>query len=140
MRKERFLEQRKSKLQARADGPFQVTRHLNNNAYQLDLPGEYKVSATFNVADLSPFLGDSDLRTNPFEEEENDAIVPSQPRDVIEAPEGPMTRARTKRFKEQLNLFMASFFKEHEDARESKTTCVHVIQATEGYKISPTGY
>ena len=41
-----------------------------------------------------------------------DAIVPSQPRDVIEALEGPMTRARTKRFKEQLNLFMASFFKE----------------------------
>ena len=113
MCKERFPEQRKSKLQARGDGPFQVTRRLNNNAYQLDLPGEYKVSAAFNVADLSPFLADSDLRTNPFEEEENDAIVPSQPRDVIEVPEGPMTRARTKRFKEQLNLFMASFFKEH---------------------------
>ena len=66
--------------------------------------------------------------------------MPSQPRDVIEAPEGPMTIARTKRFKEQLNLFMTSFFKEHEHSRESKTTCVHVIQATEGHKISPMGY
>ena len=140
MCKERFPEQRKSKLQARGDGPFQVTRRLNNNAYQLDLPGEYKVSATFNVVDLSPFLADSDLRTNPFEEEENDAIVPSQPRDVIEAPEGPMMRARAKRFKEQLNLFMASFFKEQDHLRESKTTCVHVIQATEGRKTSQTSH
>ena len=68
----------------------------------------------------------------------SDATMPSQPRDVIEAPEGPMTRARTKRFKEQLNLFMTSFFKKHEQLSESMTTCVHVIQATEGYKISPT--
>ena len=93
-----------------------------------------------NVANLSPFLVDFDLRANPFEEEENDGILPSQSRDIIEAPEGPMTRARTKRFKEQLNLFMASFFKEQEHSRESKTTCVHVIQATEGHKISPTSY
>ena len=98
----------------------------------------YKVSATFNVADLSHFLADSDLRANPFEEEENDAIVPSQPRDTIEAPEGPMTRARTKRFKEQLNLFMAGFFKEQERSSESKATCVHVIQVAEGTKISQT--
>ena len=69
-----------------------------------------------------------------------DAIVPSQPRDVFEAPEGPMTRARTKRFKEQLNLFMASFFKEQDHLRESKTTCVHVIQATEGRKTSQTSH
>ena len=48
---------------------------------------------------------------------------------TIDAPEGPMTRARTKRFKEQLSLFMTSFFKERGHPSESKTTCVHVIQA-----------
>ena len=48
---------------------------------------------------------------------------------TIDAHEGPMTRARTKRFKEQLSLFMASFFKERGHPSESKTTCVHVIQA-----------
>ena len=48
---------------------------------------------------------------------------------TIDTPEGPMTRARTKRFKEQLSLFMASFFKERGQPSESKTTCVHVIQA-----------
>ena len=48
---------------------------------------------------------------------------------TIDASEGPMTRARTKRFKEQLSLFMTSFFKERGHPSESKTTCVHVIQA-----------
>ena len=41
------------------------------------LISEYNISATFNVADLSPFLADTDLRTNPFEEEE-DGIRASQ--------------------------------------------------------------
>ena len=48
---------------------------------------------------------------------------------TIDAPEGPMTRARTKRFKEQLSLFMASFVKERGHSSDSMTTCVHVIQA-----------
>jgi len=53
MRKERFPNQRKSKLQPRGDGPFQVLERINDNAYKIDLPGEYGVSATFNVADLT---------------------------------------------------------------------------------------
>ncbi|XP_031276789.1 uncharacterized protein LOC116135233 [Pistacia vera] len=71
MRKERFPTQRKSKLQPRGDGPFQVLERINDNAYKLDLPSDYgNVSATFNVADLSLFdVGDS--RTNPFKEEGN---------------------------------------------------------------------
>ncbi|KAH9716908.1 Endonuclease [Citrus sinensis] len=55
MRKERFPAQRRSKLFPRGDGPFQVVARINDNAYKLDLPGEYNVSATFNVSDLSPF-------------------------------------------------------------------------------------
>ena len=35
-RKERFPNQRKSKLHARGDGPFQVIEHINDNAYRLD--------------------------------------------------------------------------------------------------------
>ena len=40
----------------------------------MDLPGEYNISATFNVADLSLFdVGDGlNSRTNPFEERGND--------------------------------------------------------------------
>ena len=49
----------------RADSSFEVLEKINDNAYKVDLPGEYGVSATFNVADLSPYEEDdylSDLR------------------------------------------------------------------------------
>ncbi|KAH9648161.1 WD REPEATS REGION domain-containing protein [Citrus sinensis] len=55
MRKERFPAQMRSKLLPKGDGPFQVVARINDNAYKLDLPGEYNVSATFNVSDLYPF-------------------------------------------------------------------------------------
>ncbi|GKV34686.1 hypothetical protein SLEP1_g43038 [Rubroshorea leprosula] len=69
MRKERFPAQRCFKLLLRGDGLFQVLERIINNAYKLDLPGEYNVSATFNVTDSSPFDAVDDLRTNPFQEE-----------------------------------------------------------------------
>ncbi|XP_042446204.1 uncharacterized protein LOC122031159, partial [Zingiber officinale] len=95
MRKERFPTQRKSKLQPRGDGPFQVLERINDNAYKIDLPGEYCVSATFNVADLSPFdVGDEDLnlRTNSPKEGGNDV---SQ-EEALKGIGGPMTKSKTK--------------------------------------------
>jgi hypothetical protein len=56
LRKDRFPEQRKSKLQPRADGPFRVLRNFNDNAYEIDLPSTYGVSTSFNVSDLFPFF------------------------------------------------------------------------------------
>jgi hypothetical protein len=67
MRMERFPAYRRSKLHPRGDGPFQVLVRINNNVYKLDLPGEYYISATFNVFDLSLFDVGDDSRTNPFE-------------------------------------------------------------------------
>nr|GEZ14022.1 RNA-directed DNA polymerase [Tanacetum cinerariifolium] len=52
LRKERFPTGRFGKLQPRADGPFCVFKKINDNAYKIDLSGEYHVSTTFNVADL----------------------------------------------------------------------------------------
>ena len=106
MRKERFPAQRKSKLAPRGDGPFQALERINDNAYKIDLPGEYSVSATFNVADLSPFDAGEDSRTNPFEETGNDAnrqAAPSKSNDPFQIPSGPITRARVKQIKEALN-------------------------------------
>jgi hypothetical protein len=66
---------------------------INNNAYKLDLPGEYNISATFNVYDLSPFDVGDDSRTNPFEERGNDGNQQASLKDQLYVPAGPITRA-----------------------------------------------
>jgi translation initiation factor IF-1 len=111
MRKERFPSQRKSKLMPRGDGPFQVVAKVNDNAYKIDLPCEYGVSATFNVADLSPFdVGDEfNLRSNSLQEGGNDEDHDEE-QEVIEAIQslgGPMTRSKAKKHQESLVKFMA---------------------------------
>ena len=55
LRKERFPNKRKSKLMLRSDGPFEVLEKIRPNAHKIDLPSDYGVSATFNVADFSPY-------------------------------------------------------------------------------------
>ncbi|GAV81367.1 hypothetical protein CFOL_v3_24824 [Cephalotus follicularis] len=73
LRKKRFPSKRKSKLAPRAEGPFEVIERIGDNAYKLKLPGDYGVSATFNVGDLSRFEEDDfDLRANPIQPREND--------------------------------------------------------------------
>jgi hypothetical protein len=71
LRKERFPSKRKNKLMPRADGPFKIISKVNDNAYKVELPGEYGVHATFNVGDLSPYFDDdgiAELRSIPFQE------------------------------------------------------------------------
>ena len=71
LRKEKFPSKRKSKLRPRLDDPFQVLERIGPNAYKVDMPGEYRVPATFNVADLNPYYTDAkelpSLRTNSFQ-------------------------------------------------------------------------
>ncbi|XP_052728498.1 uncharacterized protein LOC128195296 [Vigna angularis] len=101
LRKERFPQLRKSKLNPRGDGPFRVIRRINNNAYQIDLPPEYGVHATFNVSDLKPFAGYAsenedpmDLRANPCQDGGDDTRRPS----TI----GPITRGMIKKIQDDL--------------------------------------
>ena len=67
MCQQRFFGHKKSKLQPRGDDPFQVLKKINDNAYKVDLLGEYGVSTTFNVDDLTLFETCFDSRLNPFE-------------------------------------------------------------------------
>jgi hypothetical protein len=78
LRKERFLDQHKSKLMSRGDGPFRVLAKINDNAYKIDLPPSYGVSNTFNVADLLPFISEdtSESRMTPFQGEGDDTTTP----------------------------------------------------------------
>jgi hypothetical protein len=78
LRKERFPDLRKSKLMPRADGPFKVLKKINENAYKLDLPADFGVSHTFNIADLKPYFGEEDefeSRTTQMQEEEDDVDI-----------------------------------------------------------------
>ena len=60
LRKDRFPNERKSKLLPRSDGPFKVLACYNDNTYKIDLPRDkYNVSDIFNVKDLAPFHGDA---------------------------------------------------------------------------------
>jgi hypothetical protein len=59
----------------RAAGPFKVLTKINENAYVLDLPAEFGVSTSFNVADLKPYAGEDDelpSRTTSIQEGEDD--------------------------------------------------------------------
>jgi hypothetical protein len=103
MRKERFSARRRSKLHPRGDGLFQVLERINDNAYKLDLPGEYNISATFNVSDLSLFNVGEDSRLNPFKERGNDENQQAPLKDPLHVPVGPIIRARSKKIKEALN-------------------------------------
>jgi hypothetical protein len=42
LRKERFPDLRKSKLMPRADGPFKILEKINDNAYKLELPADFR--------------------------------------------------------------------------------------------------
>ncbi|KAF8095141.1 hypothetical protein N665_0339s0012 [Sinapis alba] len=101
MRPERFTDARKSKLSPRGTGPFQVLERINDNAYKLDLPGELKISLTFNVTDLSPFhADDAVLRSEPLQGGGNDAAI------QVEVPiirKGPTTRSGARVIREELN-------------------------------------
>ena len=115
----------------RGDGPFQVLECINDNAYKLDLPGEYNVSSTFNVTDLSPFDVGDDLRTNPFQEGGNDGSMGRKwSVDPLEIPLGPMTQARAKSFKEALNVLIRDAQVEEAQVFNSKeeTKMVHIIK------------
>jgi hypothetical protein len=101
----------RSKLMLRANGPFRIIEKVNDNAYKVDLPGDYNVSATFNVKDFTPYLDDDDdfdLRTNHFQPGADDVhhgnYNPSckAKSKILEDSDGPITRARAKKLQRAL--------------------------------------
>jgi hypothetical protein len=94
LRKDRFPELIKSKLMPRAAGPYKILEKINDNAYKLELPPEFRVSPTFNIADLKPYLGEEDeleSRTTPLQEGEDDEDITS-----IHTMNRPITRSRAR--------------------------------------------
>jgi hypothetical protein len=122
LRKERFHELRKSKLLSRADGPFKVVERINDNAYKLDLPADFGVSPTFNIADLKPYLREEDdleSRMTEMQEGEDDEDIPANdtsPTSTSSLPQqdsiplaGPITRARARQLNNQVSSLLSSY-------------------------------
>ena len=42
-----------------SDDPIEILEKIGPNAYKVDLPSEYGVSATFSVADLNPYYDEN---------------------------------------------------------------------------------
>ncbi|WVZ72338.1 hypothetical protein U9M48_020813, partial [Paspalum notatum var. saurae] len=105
LRKERLLNLRKSKLMPRAAGPFKVLEKINDNAYKLELPADFGVSPTFNIADLKPYLGEEDelaSRTTSLQEGEDDEDIAPM------VMQGPITRTRAKQLNQQMSSFLGA--------------------------------
>jgi hypothetical protein len=138
MRKERFPAHRRTKF----------LEKINDNAYKVDLPCEYNVSATFNVYDLSPYDAGDDSRSNPFEEKGNDGPH-GRPnlKDPLQVPNGPITRSRAKKIKEAMQGLVQSTWAEFANLssktptfnmglKQEEPALIHVIQATDGGSIA----
>ncbi|WVZ70704.1 hypothetical protein U9M48_019347 [Paspalum notatum var. saurae] len=100
LRKDRFPTLRRSKLMPRAAGPFKVLTKINDNAYILDLPAEFGVSTSFNVADLKPYVGEDEelpsRTTSVLKGEDDEDINTSTPAAPPSSSAGPITRARAR--------------------------------------------
>ncbi|CAL1359601.1 unnamed protein product [Linum trigynum] len=132
LRKERFPHQRRSKLLPRSEGPFQVISKVGNNAYKIDLPREYGISATFNVSDLAPYLEDnSDLRSNLFQGGGTDEVIKTK---SISSQEGPITRLQAKRLREEFAVYLDRHFAQMDvDHHHGKTiTLLQLVDQHEG--------
>ena len=112
MRKERFPAKRRNKLSNRGDGPFKVLERINNNAYRLELPSEYGIHATFNVADLSLYdraedtteeYPDADrLMSQPSQGGGDDTDLDQRTMSLVRFPEGPSSRHRLRKFTDKV--------------------------------------
>jgi hypothetical protein len=54
------------------DNPFHIIESSNDIFYKVDLLGEYSVSVTFNVFNISLFDVGDDLKMNSFNERERE--------------------------------------------------------------------
>ena len=62
---ERYAAERAHKLHPHVDGPFQVRRKINPNAYDVAIPPEWGIPTTFNICDLIPYRGPLEIPIEP---------------------------------------------------------------------------
>jgi hypothetical protein len=96
----------------RADGPFKVHKKINENANKLDLPVDFGVNLTFNIADLKPYLGEEDeiaSRMTQMQDGEDVMWTSTQAIHPHNQIFGLITRARARQLNNQVSSFLASY-------------------------------
>jgi hypothetical protein len=99
LRNDRFPDFRKCMLLPRVHGPFKVLEKINDNAYRLELPVDFGVSPTFNIADLKPYLGvEDELESSmtQMQEGEDDEDISSIDTTTHATQQDPMKRGRAR--------------------------------------------
>jgi hypothetical protein len=114
LRKEWFPDLRKSKLMPRVDGPFKVLKKINENAYKLDLPTDFGVTPTFNIAYLKPYLREEDeleSRTTQMQEGKDDVDINTSDTSTPTHNQisDPITWAPACQLNNQVSSFLASY-------------------------------
>jgi hypothetical protein len=98
----------------RAHGPFKVLEKINKNAYKLDLPTDFGVGPTFNIADLKPYLGGEDeLESRTTQMQQGEDYVDINTSDTSTPTHnqisGLITRARARQLNNQVSSFLAPY-------------------------------
>jgi len=77
-------------------------KKVNDNAYKVNLSGEYNVSATFNVSNLSLFDVGDGLRSNCFEKRVDGAIQ-TIPNNLLKVQVRPIIISKVKKLEDAFN-------------------------------------
>jgi hypothetical protein len=138
MRKECFPSRRKGKLDDRGDGPFKVLRSFGPNAYELELPPGFGVSAMFNVADLSPFIPpDLDIddtgtcrgQEGEYDKTPDSTLTEAQEVDLLGVrSQGPITRSRARAISQATQSIVLKGFARNGTQHETTTWCLATIE------------
>ena len=123
----------------RAAGPFKIIEKINDNAYKHELPFEFRVSPTFNISDLKPYLGEEDeleLRETLVQEGEDDEDkTPSDtPADPPTTLQGSITRARARQLNLNVSLFLRTSLHGFEN-RLLPNDCIMIRNLGEEFNI-----
>src|SRR3954465_6830808 len=114
-----------------------VLQKINDNAYKLELPTEFGVSPTFNIADLKPYLGEDDelpSRTTSIQEGEDDEDISANvtPTSPPSTHIGPVTRACARQLNYQVLSFLANPANVHEHMMLPKIDTFVLLMSDEG--------
>jgi hypothetical protein len=133
LRKKQFPDLRKSKLMRRADGPFKVLKRINENAYKLNLFVNFRVSPTFNIVNLQPYLGEEyvlELRMTQKQEGEDDEDINTS--DTSRPTHNQISSLITRICACQLNYHVTSFLASYSSYLDNESMCSLLLLINDG--------